>query len=89
MYKKYKELAHMVCLTKPISQPSLNTSPFWIPFIINEVIKEITMTDYPVVFMFKFCGLSFHSADGASGKHLIGFTILQSFLYVLGTWLIG
>jgi hypothetical protein len=32
-YRKYKELAHMACLTNPISQPSLDISPIWIPLI--------------------------------------------------------
>jgi hypothetical protein len=30
-YRKYKELAHMVCLTNLISQPSLDISPIWKP----------------------------------------------------------
>jgi hypothetical protein len=36
-YRKYKESAHMVCLTNPISQPSLDISPIWIPLMSNEV----------------------------------------------------
>jgi hypothetical protein len=36
-YKKYKESAHMACLTNPISQPSLDISPIWIPLISNEI----------------------------------------------------
>jgi hypothetical protein len=36
-YRKYKESAHMACLTHPISQPSLDISPIWIPFISDEV----------------------------------------------------
>jgi hypothetical protein len=44
-YRKYKESAHMACLTNPISQPSLNISPLWIPLISNEVSKsQICMT---------------------------------------------
>jgi hypothetical protein len=30
--RKYKESAHIICLTKPISEASLVTSPFWISF---------------------------------------------------------
>jgi hypothetical protein len=30
-YRKYKEAAHMACLTEPINQPSLEVSPIWIP----------------------------------------------------------
>jgi hypothetical protein len=36
-YRKYKESAHMACLTSLISQPSLDISSIWIPFISNEV----------------------------------------------------
>jgi hypothetical protein len=36
-YKKYKEAAHMACSINPISQPSLDISPIWIPIISNEV----------------------------------------------------
>jgi hypothetical protein len=32
-YRKYKESAHMACLINPVSQPSLDISPIWIPFI--------------------------------------------------------
>jgi hypothetical protein len=39
-YKKYKESAHMACLTNPISQPSLNISPIWIPLISNDVTSS-------------------------------------------------
>jgi hypothetical protein len=37
-YRKYKELAHMACLTNQISQPSLDISPIWIPLISNKVL---------------------------------------------------
>jgi hypothetical protein len=36
-YRKYKELAHMACLTNLISQPCLDISPIWIPLTNNEV----------------------------------------------------
>jgi hypothetical protein len=36
-YRKYKELAHIACSTDPISQPSINISPIWIPLMSNEV----------------------------------------------------
>jgi hypothetical protein len=39
-FKKYKESAHMACSTKPISQPSLDISPIWIPLISDEVTKS-------------------------------------------------
>jgi hypothetical protein len=36
-YRKYKELAHIMCLTNQISHPSLDISPIWILLISNEV----------------------------------------------------
>jgi hypothetical protein len=38
--RKYKESAKMACLKTPISQPSLDVSPIWIPLIIDEVTKS-------------------------------------------------
>jgi hypothetical protein len=40
-FRKYKESAHMACSTNPISQPSLDNSPIWIPLIGEEVSKSI------------------------------------------------
>jgi hypothetical protein len=39
-YKKYKEWAHMACLTNPMSQPSSDISPNWIPHMNNEVTNS-------------------------------------------------
>jgi hypothetical protein len=39
-YRKYKESAHMACSTNPISQPSLDISPIWIPLFNEEVNKS-------------------------------------------------
>jgi hypothetical protein len=36
-YRKYKEAAHKACSIDPISQPSLDISPIWIPIISKEV----------------------------------------------------
>jgi hypothetical protein len=36
-YEKYKESAHMARLNNPISQPSSDISPIWIPHISNDV----------------------------------------------------
>jgi hypothetical protein len=36
-HRKYKKSAHMACLINPISQPTLDISPIWIPPISNEV----------------------------------------------------
>jgi hypothetical protein len=35
--RKYKEFAHMACMEIPISQPSLEFPPIWIPLIKKEV----------------------------------------------------
>jgi hypothetical protein len=35
-----KESTHMACLTSPISQPSLDISPIWIPLIGSEVYNS-------------------------------------------------
>jgi hypothetical protein len=40
MCQKYKESGHLACLTNPISQPSFDLSPIWIPFISNEVANS-------------------------------------------------
>jgi hypothetical protein len=39
-YGKYKESAHMACLTNPINQSSLDISPIWISLIRNEVTNS-------------------------------------------------
>jgi hypothetical protein len=39
-YRKYNESVHMICLTSPFSQPSLDISPAWIPFISREVTNS-------------------------------------------------
>jgi hypothetical protein len=39
-HRKYRESAHMACLRNPISQPSIDISPIWIPIIIDEVTKS-------------------------------------------------
>jgi hypothetical protein len=39
-YRKYKEAARMACLANPISQPSLDFTPIWIPIISNEVTNS-------------------------------------------------
>jgi hypothetical protein len=35
-YREYKESAHMACLTKTFSQPSLHISSIWFPLISNK-----------------------------------------------------
>jgi hypothetical protein len=74
-YRKYKELVHMTCITNPISQSSLNTSPIWIPLISDEVTKSKSSLWQHIFPIGLSCGLGFHSADGASDRHLLGFII--------------
>jgi hypothetical protein len=38
--RKYTELAHVACLTNPISLPSLDVSPILIPLTNNEVTNS-------------------------------------------------
>jgi hypothetical protein len=40
-YRKYKESAHMACLTNPISQLCLDISPIRISLISHEVINSL------------------------------------------------
>jgi predicted GIY-YIG superfamily endonuclease len=68
-YRKYKESAYMACLTNPISQPSLDISPIWIP---SSAMRFLTrredlydMTDSPHLSrVFRF-----YSTDGTSGRY--------------------
>jgi hypothetical protein len=39
IWRKYKESAHIMCSTQPISQSSLEISPIWTPLISKEVSK--------------------------------------------------
>jgi hypothetical protein len=39
-YRKYKESAHMACLTNLFSHPSLDISSIWIPLTSNEVLNS-------------------------------------------------
>jgi predicted GIY-YIG superfamily endonuclease len=39
-YRKYKQSAHMACLFNPISQPSLDISPIWIPIVSKGIINS-------------------------------------------------
>jgi hypothetical protein len=39
-YRKYKESAHMACLTNPISQPSFDICPIWSPLISSDVCNS-------------------------------------------------
>jgi predicted GIY-YIG superfamily endonuclease len=39
--RKYKEAAHMACITNPISQLSLEISPIWIPLIQEEGCRAV------------------------------------------------
>jgi hypothetical protein len=39
-YRKYKESAHMACLTNPISEPSLDISALWIPLLAKRLVSQ-------------------------------------------------
>jgi hypothetical protein len=39
-YRKYKISAHMACSTDPISQPSFEISPIWVPLVSKDVSKS-------------------------------------------------
>jgi hypothetical protein len=39
-YRKYKESAHMTCLTNPISQTTSDISPIWIPLVSNDITNS-------------------------------------------------
>jgi hypothetical protein len=39
-YRKYKDSDYMACLSNPISQPSVDTSPIWISLIGNKVTNS-------------------------------------------------
>jgi hypothetical protein len=54
-YRNYKELAHMACLTNPISQHSLDISPTWISLISNKVSKSQTRSSRSDRFFRGFC----------------------------------
>jgi hypothetical protein len=74
-YRKYKESAHVACLTSPISQPSLDISHIWIPFITNEVTNSQRSVGCDRFFMgsirFQSRTFSFYSTEDASGRHEI------------------
>jgi hypothetical protein len=78
----------MECLTNPISQPSLDTSPIWIPLISNEVSNSKGTSVWSDRFFMGFCkilvpGFSFYSRDGASGRQkMVWHEILQLMLCV-------
>jgi predicted GIY-YIG superfamily endonuclease len=48
-YRKYKESAHMTCLTNPISQPSLDISPLYIPLISKKRLASQKRSLYDLI----------------------------------------
>jgi hypothetical protein len=42
-YRKYKGYTNMSLIDHPISQPSLDISPFWTPVTIAEVRKKLQL----------------------------------------------
>jgi hypothetical protein len=55
IYRKFKEFAHMACLTNPISQPSLDISAIFIPFISNEATNPQRRSLWCDRFLMGFC----------------------------------
>jgi hypothetical protein len=45
--RKYKESAHMACVTSPISQPTLEISSIWIPLTSKDVSKLRSSSVWP------------------------------------------
>jgi hypothetical protein len=69
-YRKYKELAHMACLTDLISQPSLDIFPIWIPFINSGVTssqRRPVWCDRFLMRFFKVLVLSVHTQEMVLG----------------------
>jgi hypothetical protein len=68
-YRKYMEAAHMACLNNPISQPSLDISPIWIPSSAMRLLTLYDVTDSSwVSIRFQSRVFGFYSTDAASGK---------------------
>jgi hypothetical protein len=73
-YKKYKESARMACSANPISQPSLDISPIWIPSSVmrfltdREDLYDVTDSSW-VSIRFQSRVFRFYSTDGASGRY--------------------
>jgi hypothetical protein len=55
-YRKYKESAHMACLTNPTGQPSLDISPIWI--LLSIELPTHREEQYDVTYFF----LSFYNS---------------------------
>jgi hypothetical protein len=53
--RRYKESAHMACLTNPISLLSLDISPIWISLISNEVTNSQRRSLWRDRFFMGFC----------------------------------
>jgi hypothetical protein len=75
-YRKYKGSVHMVCLTNPISQPSFEISPIWIPFISKEagnlsIDKVPTISQDLHVYLIFIWRFHFSSIKGTDHKQAL------------------
>jgi hypothetical protein len=57
-YRKYKESAHMACLTNPISQPSFDISPIWLPNEVTDSQRRSAWCDRFFISFYKISVLS-------------------------------
>jgi hypothetical protein len=66
----------------------LSANPVWIPLpswspfsVMTKLNRSVWSHRFPIGLYIYTCGPSSYSSNWASGRHLIGFIILQSFLY--------
>jgi hypothetical protein len=74
----------MACLTNPISQPSVNISPIWIPLSSNEVSHSKRGSVWRGRFFMGFhtvsvASVQFYSTDGTSGRYYMSSQVLIHF----------
>jgi hypothetical protein len=91
-YIKYNESAHKECLTNPISQPSLDISPIWIPssamrLLTHRDLHEVTDSSW-VSIRFQSRVFRFYAKDGASGRYYMSSQIFFQLLALGFTHLI-
>jgi hypothetical protein len=87
-YRKYKESAHMACSANPISQPSLDISPIWIPSSVMRFLTDredpYDVTDFSwVSIWFQSRVFRFYSTDGASGRYYMCSQIFSHFFVLV------
>jgi hypothetical protein len=81
-YRKYKESAHTACSTNPISEPSLEISPIWIPLSSKEVSKSKIRQAHRGLFQVVFIQDSISIIDGSSGRQAPYTGCISSYFYI-------